>query len=156
MLDFQAQLPNSCLEGYSKGMPMEKFSKLAAIAALASVLAVPAVASAAAPPTKDRGPCFFVSQWKSWNAVDDNTILLRVNRNDIYRVDVSGGANQLRSPGNYLLSKTHGNSVCSHLDLDLTAADNSSSFRIPLIARSLVKLTPEEVAKIPAKDLPSK
>jgi hypothetical protein len=135
---------------------MEKLSKFAAVAALASVLAVPAVASAAAPQTSDRGPCFFVSQWKSWKAVDDNTILLRVNRNDIYRVDVSGGADQLRGPGNFLLSKSHGNSICSHLDLDLSAADTTSSFKVPLIAKSLVKLTPEEVAKIPAKDLPSK
>ena len=134
---------------------MEKLSQFAALAVAASVLAIPAVAPAAAPETKDSGPCFFVSQWKSWKAVDDNTILLRVNRNDIYRVGVTGGADQLRGPGMFLLSKTHGNSVCSHLDLDFTAADTSSSFKSPLIARSLVKLSPAEVAGIPAKDLPS-
>jgi hypothetical protein len=134
---------------------MEKLSKFAALAVAASVLAIPAVAPAAAPETKDSGPCFFVSQWRSWSALDDNTILLRVNRNDIYRVGVTGGADQLRAPGNFLISKSHGNSVCTHLDLDLTAADHSSSFRAPLIARSLVKLTPAEIASIPKKDLPS-
>jgi hypothetical protein len=135
---------------------MEKLSKIVALAAAASVLAVPVVASAAAPDTKASSPCFFVSQWKSWKAVDDTTILLRVNRNDIYRIGVTGGADFLRSPGTYLLSKSHGNSVCSHLDLDLSASDTASSMRVPLIARSLVKLTPAEVASIPAKDLPGK
>jgi hypothetical protein len=135
---------------------MEKLSKFAALAALAGVLAVPAVAPAAAPESKDSGPCFFVSQWKSWNALDDKTILLRVNRNDIYRVGVTGGADQLRSPGSFLVSKSHGNSVCSHLDLDLAASDHGSNMRVPLIARSLVKLTPAEIAAIPAKELPSR
>ena len=135
---------------------MEKLSKFAALAAAASVLAVPAVASAAASPTKDSGPCFFVSQWKSWKALDDTTILLRVNRDDIYRVGVTGGADQLNGPGTFLVSKSHGNSVCSHLDLDLSASDTSSHMKVPLITRSLVKLTAAEVAAIPAKDLPSR
>jgi hypothetical protein len=135
---------------------MEKLSRFAVIAALAGVLAVPAVASAAAPDIKDSGPCFFVSQWKTWKAVDDNTILLRVNRNDIYRVGVTGGADHLRGPGTFLVSESHGNSVCSHLDLDLSASDTSTRMKIPLIARSLVKLSPAEVAAIPAKDLPGK
>jgi hypothetical protein len=43
--------------------------------------------------------------------------------------------------------------ICSHLDLDLTLADRAG-YRQPLIARSLRKLTPEEVAAIPRKDLP--
>jgi hypothetical protein len=45
------------------------------------------------------------------------------------------------------------NWICSPLDLDLTLSDHLG-FREPLIARSLRKLTPEEVAAIPRKDLP--
>jgi hypothetical protein len=150
-LDFRNELPNSFGEGHSKGKSMEHLPKLAAAMLTAGVLALPASASA-----KDVTPCFFVSQWTSSHALDDNTILLRVNHKDIYKVTVSGGASELNLPGTYLLSESHGNSVCSHMDLQLSAAETSSRMRRPMIASALVKLTPQEIALIPKKDLPAR
>ena len=45
------------------------------------------------------------------------------------------------------------NWICSSLDLDLTLSDNLG-FRQPLIATSMRKLTPTEIAAIPRKELP--
>lgn len=133
---------------------MEKLTRIAAVLLAAGALSAPAMATAGPTPS-DSGPCFFTSQWKTWSAPDDNTILLRLNNNSIYKIGVTGGAKALQHPGTFLFSEMHGNSVCSHMDLQLSAVDNSvRSFRTPLIARSLVKLTPEEVAAYPKKDLP--
>ena len=115
-------------------------------------------ASAEARAKSDSAPCFFVSQWKTWSALDDNTILLRMNNDAIYQVR----RHRRGQPAEVRLApsccrRSHGNSVCSHLDLQLSAADSSiRSFRAPLIAKSLVKLTAEQVAAIPKKDLPGR
>lgn len=132
---------------------MKALSTVAAVALAAGALMAPAGASAAESKSVSNAPCFFVSQWRGWTAPNDDTLYLRVSRNQIYKVQVSGGARQLRSPGAFLVSESRGGSVCSHMDLDLIAAD-SGGFRAPLIARSLVRLTPEEVAKLPKSDLP--
>jgi hypothetical protein len=154
-LDFEPRLPNSFGEGYSKGKHMEKLPRLAALLLAAGALAAPMAAPAAPARNSDRAPCFFVSQWTSSSALDDHTILLRVNHRDIYKVGVTGGANELNYPGTFLISKNHGNTICSHLDLQLSTSDTASHIKTPLIARSLVKLTPEEVAQIPKKALPA-
>lgn len=135
---------------------MEKLPKLAALAMAAGVLAAPTLAPAApAKGSGDSGPCFFVSQWTGTHALDDNTILLRVNHRDIYKVTVTGGAKELNMPGTYLVSENHGNTICSHMDLQLSTNDGSAHFKMPMIAQSLVKLTPEEIAAIPKKELPA-
>ena len=55
---------------------------------------------------------------------------------------------------NFLVSQVRGsNWICGPLDLDLQLSDHNG-FRQGLIARSLRKLTPAEVAAIPRKDLP--
>jgi len=59
-----------------------------------------------------------------------------------------------KDPDRFLITKQRGSSwICSPLDLDLQVADHVG-FRQPLIAKSLRKLTPQEVAAIPKKDLP--
>lgn len=121
------------------------------IAAGLAGMAAPALA--AAPST--HAPCFFISQWQGWKAPSDNVIYLGVNQHDVYRVDLSVGSSQLRSPGVHLISTFRGtSSVCNALDLDLKVADSDGGFVSPLIARSITKLTPEEVAAIPPKDRP--
>jgi hypothetical protein len=59
----------------------------------------------------------------------------------------------LQSPGVHLVFKGRGSSICGPLDLDLAVSDGHG-FNTPLIARSLTKLTPEEVAAIPRKYQP--
>ena len=135
---------------------MQMLPKLTGLMLAAGMLAFPALAPAATPSkSSDSGPCFFVSQWTSSSALDDKTLLLRVNHRDVYKVGVTGGANELKYPGTFLVSQNHGNTICSHLDLQLSTSDTTSSIKTPLIARSLVKLTADEIAAIPKKDLPA-
>jgi len=103
---------------------------------------------------KTRTDCFWVSQWDGWSAPSPSVLYLRVNRRDIYRVDLSGPSSMLQSPGVHLVSKVVGtSSICSSLDLDLAVADGHGISE-PLIARSITRLTPEEVASVPAKFRP--
>jgi hypothetical protein len=118
-----------------------------------------------------RTPCFYITQWQGWKAPDANTIYLGVNLHDVYRVDLSAGSPQLLWPDVHLISEVRGsNSICSAIDLQLYVAENNggagfrtngvgfgsgNGFRVPLIARKLTKLTPEEVAAIPKKYRPN-
>jgi len=135
---------------------MQTLPKLTGLVLAAGLIAAPSLAPAASPAkSSDKGPCFFISQWTSTSALDDKTLLLRVNHRDVYKVGVSGGANELNFPGTFLVSQNHGSTICSHLDLWLSTSDTHSSIKTPLIANSLVKLTSEEIAAIPKKDLPA-
>jgi len=126
-------------------------SKLACASLVAAgLLGISAAPAAAQPPSS----CFWVSQWDGWSAPSPSVLYLRVNRREIYRVDLSGPSSMLQSPGVHLVSKVVGSSsICSALDLDLAVADGHG-IREPLIARSITRLTPEEVASVPAKFRP--
>ena len=129
-------------------------SKLACGAVALSAVGLAAL-PAAAGPNYDSHPCFFINQWETWKADGPNVIYLRVNLRDIYRADRSAGSQELTWPGTYhLVSKVEGSSsICTALDLQLAVSDGHGYYQ-PLIVRSLVKLTPEEVAALPRKDLP--
>ncbi len=124
-------------------------------AALAAGLSGGALA-ADKPSAKSTGhDCFLSSQWQGWKAPDENTIYLRINVRDIYRVDLSAGSTLLKWPDTRLDSVEHGSSyICSPLDLQLTVAENGGGAREPIIAKAITKLTPEQIAAIPKKDLP--
>jgi hypothetical protein len=131
---------------------MEKrFTTLAA----ALVFGVATLAAPAARPETGRD-CFPAgTAWQGWNAAADGDVLyLRVHVDDIYRVDLSPGSGVRKWPGHFLVNQVRGSSwICSALDLDLTLAA-PGGFRVPLIAVSLRKLTPEEAAAIPDESLP--
>lgn len=99
--------------------------------------------------------CFFSSSWQGWSAPGDgDVLLLRVRPSDVYRVELTPGTHVRRSGDRFLVNELRGgNWICSALDLDLTLSDHQG-FSQPLIARTLTKLSAEEVAAIPAADLP--
>ncbi|MFI4933354.1 MAG: hypothetical protein ACHP7N_01935 [Caulobacterales bacterium] len=128
----------------------------------ASLVAVGALALSATAALADTQPasrantnsCFFVSQWQGSKASGEHEILIRVNLRDVYRLEVNGDASQLDWPDMHLVSIVRGgDSICSPLDLDLSISDGHG-MRVPLIVRSITKLTPEEVAAIPPKFRP--
>jgi hypothetical protein len=131
-------------------------SSIPSILAAALLAVAGATAATAAAPDKapDR-PCFASINWKGWSAPGDGDFLyLRVGLHDIYRVDLTPGTRVYKDADNFLVNEIRGsNWICSPLDLDLTLSDHHG-FRQPLIARSLRKLSPAEVAAIPRKDLP--
>jgi hypothetical protein len=123
------------------------------IATVLSLAALAPVAGAAAPSATNN--CFFVTQWQGWKSPSPDVIYLGVNLHDVYRVDLSAGSNMLDSPNMHLVSIVRGSSsICSAIDLDIKIADDHG-FVQPLIAKTLTKLTPEEVAAIPKKYRPN-
>lgn len=118
--------------------------------------AAPAFADSAA---KDAAPkparsCFSLSDWSGWSAPDKNTLLMRVRNREVYRVDLSHGTSQLTSPGVHIVSIVRGSDqVCRPIDLDLRVSD-SMGFAMPIMAKSITRLSAEEVAALPKRDRP--
>ena len=130
-------------------MTLSPMLKAAAVAAAIATLTAPIAAHAGS--ADQARSCFFINQWQGWSAPDRNTLYLRVNQQDIYKVDLVPGPHSLRTPGSFLINRPMGsNSVCTALDLNLAISDGNG-FSTPLIARSLVKLSPEQAAAIPNK-----
>ena len=128
-------------------------NRLAAVFGLAATLALGAAAPALA--AADSHPCFFISQWRGWKAPSNDVLYIGVNLHDVYKVQLSSGSPELQWPDAHLISITRGSSsVCDALDLDLRVSDGHG-FQEPLIATSMVKLTPDEVAAIPRKFRPN-
>jgi hypothetical protein len=123
------------------------------LTAIAAALAAASAASAA--PNQKADACFASRDWQGWSAPGDGDFLyLRVGVRDIYRVGLTPGSHVHKDADRFLVNRVRGSDwICSPLDLDLTLSDHHG-FREPLIARSLRKLTPAEVAAIPRKDLP--
>jgi len=98
--------------------------------------------------------CFYLSQWEGWRSPNPDVIYLRVRINDIYRIDLSHGTSLLQDPFAHLVNREHGDdSVCDPIDLNLSVSDGSG-LREPLFPKAITKLTPQQIAAIPPKDLP--
>ncbi len=101
--------------------------------------------------------CFMSGRWSGWHSPAPNVIYLRVNVGDIYRIDLSAGSPMLLWPDVHLVNHVRGSDyICTPLDLDLSVAESGGGggIREPLIAKAITKLTPEQIAAIPKKDLP--
>jgi hypothetical protein len=108
----------------------------------------------AAKPVKPPRQCFYLSDWRGWTAPDKDTLYLKVRGRDVYRVDLAYGSNQLTWPGTHLVSVVRGpDSVCHPLDLDLRVSDGMG-FAVPIRAKTITKLTPDEIKAIPKKYQP--
>ncbi|MCY1646316.1 DUF6491 family protein [Caulobacter sp. SL161] len=134
------------------GLAIAGFS---ASAALAQAPAGPPAAAKA--PAKDGKParqCFYLSDWRGWSAPDKNTLYMKVRGRDVYRVDLAYGSNQLTWPGTHLVSVVRGpDSVCHPLDLDLRVSDGFG-MPLPIRAKTITKLTPEEIKALPKNHRP--
>lgn len=98
--------------------------------------------------------CFYMSQWHGWSAPSEDVLLLRVNMHDVYKVELASGTSLLQAPDVHLVSVERGSdSVCYPIDLELSVSDGMG-FKERLIAKSISKLTADEVAAIPKKYVP--
>lgn len=132
----------------------------AALIGLAIAGGLSATAASAAQgdaPTKAAKParqCFYLSDWRGWTAPDKNTLYMKVRGRDVYRVDLAHGTNQLTWPGVHLVSVIRGpDSVCHPLDLDLRVSDGFG-MPMPIRAKAITKLTPDEIKALPKKYQP--
>ena len=120
------------------------------------LLAVAAAALPAQSTPQQADGCFRSRDWEGWSApANSNVLYLRVARNDIYRVELSPGVKVHRDGFSTLLTRDRSGSswICRPIDLDLVVSDRIGGEQT-LIARSLRKLSAEEIAAIPPKDLP--
>ena len=105
------------------------------------------------PAEKPAASCFLSRNWSGWRSPDENTIYLRENLKDIYRVDLSGGSSLLTWPDSHLVNVERGtDEICAPIDLQLTVAQDG--VREPLFVKAITKLSPEQIAAIPKKFLP--
>ncbi|GGL20385.1 DUF6491 family protein [Caulobacter rhizosphaerae] len=126
----------------------------ALLAASAPALAATPLDDAKGAAAKPARSCFYLSDWDGWSAPDRDTLYLRVRNRDVYQVELSHGTSQLTSPGVHLVSVVRGiDSVCNPLDLDLRVSDGFG-FAMPIMAKSITKLSAEQIAAIPKKDRP--
>jgi hypothetical protein len=119
--------------------------------ALAVLTAAPALA---ANPPGDR--CIYAREWQDWKSPAPNVILIKVGVHDIYRLDLrDGGSNQLQYSDVHLVNRRQTSAwLCQPSDFDLLLSDDYGAFSEPLFVSAVTKLTPDEVAAIPAKYRP--
>ena len=107
-------------------------------------------AAVAAPESKSA--CFFAHQFRTWKAQDDRTIMIRVDPNRYYRLDMAASCATMRSPGAILVTLFRGpNLVCSALDWSITVKDNFRGPTQGCIVKQMTELSPDEAAAIPRK-----
>jgi len=134
--------------------------KFMLLGAIAATLTIGLAGAAFASPQDAKAPakqssCFLESAWQGWHAPDEKTVYLRVNGHDIYRLDLSSGAPLLTWGDAHLVNIQHGSSwICTPLDLQLSVKENGGIAEDYLFIKTMTKLTPDEVAAIPKKDLP--
>jgi hypothetical protein len=106
-------------------------------------------------PAKTNHDCFSSRDWGNWSTSNDGDVLyLRVNNRQVYQIDLAKGSHVRKEADNFLISQMRGSDwICSAQDLDLMLSDHQG-FKQPLFPKALRKLTLEEVAAIPKKDLP--
>ena len=130
---------------------MSKLSNALKLSALCAALALPTAASAADRDGSTGRECFFATQWRGWKAPSEDVVYIRAGPKDVFRVELSAGSRRLTQSGYFLQNIVRGNNaICSAADLDLVLADTGGYWQ-PLIARSMRKLTAEEVEAIPRK-----
>jgi hypothetical protein len=126
---------------------------MAAVAMLGACGAGQAAAATTPPPAREN--CFTPGQWKNWTTTaSGDALYLRININDIYRVDLIPHSHAYRTADSFLVNEVQGSGwICSAIDLNLQISDYHG-FRTPLFVAGLRKLSPAEVALIPRKELP--
>jgi hypothetical protein len=117
-----------------------------------ALIFMPAAASAAQEDARGR-ECFLSNDWRGWSAAPEgNALYLRMNNDDVFRVDLAPGSRVRERGGQFLVNQVRGSSwICNALDLDLAISDYNG-FSRPLFPTELRKLTTEEVAALDAAE----
>lgn len=126
-------------------------------AGLASVLALsacttPPVSDASVAASNSTRNCFWANSANSFNAVDENTVYVRVGVKDVYRLDLFARCPDIDWNHAIALVSRGGSSICSGLDATVITKGPIGPQRCEV--RTVTKLTPEEVAALPSKSKP--
>lgn len=106
---------------------------------------------------KPKQDCFSIRDWQNWKADPDHkdVIYLRVRIHDVYRLQLTDPEPMLNYPMVHLVSKTRGPDwVCNPVDLDLKVSESGGIASVPIIVKTITKLTPEQAAALPKEAQP--
>lgn len=107
----------------------------------------------AAKPVGGKTDCFFNREVNNFTAAnDDKTLYVKAGR-DTYRMETFGRCLDLSSSLNIGLDSHPSSSICSAQDVTIIVQSTSMGPQRCAV-RSLVKLTPEQVAALPKGDRP--
>ncbi len=104
-----------------------------------------------------KGGCFYINELQGNHALNDRSVIFRVNVSDFYRLDFADRCYELTYPEPKLILTPVGGIglVCRAIDLDVKVGEQGpNSIAEPCIPSALHRMTPAEVAAVPKKDLP--
>ena len=133
-------------------------TKAIGLAASAAVLAgaglsAPVVSAQPAAGSSHGNQCFLRSNINGFQAPDDRTVYIRVGVNDIYRLSLMVDCTSLSFRQGIGLESTPGDPwICSPIQATVVYRDVGIRNRCPV--SDIHKLTPDEIAALPKRDLP--
>jgi hypothetical protein len=97
--------------------------------------------------------CFYTRSINGFQAPDDRTVYIRVGVSDIYRLGLMIGCTGLTFREGIGLESTVGDPwICSPIQATVVYRDTGIRNRCPV--SDIHKLTPDEIAALPKRDLP--
>lgn len=102
----------------------------------------------------EAGTCFRMSQIRGHKKLDNQTLVVEVGKGAIYRWEMGGQCLAGTSSSDPLILEPAGGSdvICKPIDLNLKI--QTGPIASPCIIKSFTRLTPEQVAALPAKARP--
>lgn len=129
----------------------------AALAVIAALVATSRSAKGADEPSKSASQkeCFRFGDVRNWVAPDPRTLYFRVYTNRYYRVDLAHECSPLRWPDAHLIVHDFGSGlICAPVDLNLRAAEGPGDIAEPCFVKTIIRLSPDEVAALPKRAKP--
>jgi hypothetical protein len=125
--------------------------------------AAPAASAPPAAAPSGRDSCFRTTDIRSHRAADSRTLFVRLTNREVFRIDMAGACLSGAGPSDPLVIRSRPGSTlaCRPIDLDISVARGvgttsslRSAARTPCIVQSMTRLTPDEVAALPARSRP--
>jgi hypothetical protein len=136
--------------------PRITLSLAAAVAAGACTTAMAGRTSPLPPPPPSgaglaSGQCFRSHDIKNHTIADDKTLLVRVNRGDVYRLTMAGNCLAGAIPSDPIVTREPPGSsiVCKPIDIDLSIGRHGFTTRC--IVDSIAKVAPDQLATLPPR-----
>ncbi len=125
--------------------------KLQTMFAAAAGLATLALATPLAQAHPDQGgdACFYLRNMQNSKIADPRTLYIRAS-DRVYRIEFQNDCNTAQSYSLVLHPADNSGQVCKAIELDVHVRDTGEA----CVPKSITRLTPDEVAALPAKDRP--
>jgi hypothetical protein len=120
--------------------------------ALAAVAAAALAGQAMAAVPKAKSDCFYSRNIDGFQAVDRETVNIRVGVRDVYQLKLLGSSPDIDWTNRIAVVSRGGSFICSGLDATVVVPSNLGPQRYPV--SSIRKLDPAEIAALPKNQKP--